>query len=413
MKARRAHTVACPFPIVNGGMVIDGMPLDRLALRVGQTPFYAYSRHLIEERLRFLRRHIPAEVAIHYALKANPFAPLVQHMAGLVDGFDVASGREMNLALNAGMKPGEISFAGPGKRDGELLQAISAGILLNIESVSELMRTQAIARAHGMTARVALRINPGYEVKSSGMTMGGAPRQFGIDQEDVADVLGMLSGPADTIIFEGFHIFAGSQSLNADFIIEAQAKGLELVENLARIAPGPVRRFNMGGGFGVPYFPGDDELDIARIGAAMHDLVERARTRLPGMALNIELGRYLVAPAGIYVTRITERKMSRGQVFLVADGGMHHHLAASGNLGQMIRRNFPVLIGNRVQGEEREIATVVGPLCTPLDLIADRMEMTRAVPGDLVVILQSGAYGLSASPINFLSQPAAAEMLVD
>jgi len=407
------HSVVCPFPVENDALIVGGQPIGRLALRVGQTPFYAYSRGLIAAQVARFRRHMPADVKLHYAVKANPFGPLVHYIAGLVDGFDLASGRELNLAHDVGMAPDHISFAGPGKRDGELAQAIAAGVLINIESVTELARTHAIARAHGLAARIALRINPAYEVKSSGMRMGGAPRQFGIDQEDVPAVLRIAAEMTDCLSFEGFHIFPGSQSLNAEAIIGQQAQGLALVEELAPLAPAPIKRFNMGGGFGVPYFPGDMELDIQSIGAAMTGLVARAAARLPGMELIIELGRYLVAPAGIYVMRITERKISRGEVFLVADGGMHHHLAASGNLGQLIRRNYPVLIGNRVLGETRETATVVGPLCTPLDLMADKVNLATAGPGDLVVLLQSGAYGLSASPINFLSQPAAVEALVD
>ncbi len=169
---------------------------------------------------------------------------------------------------------------------------------------------------------------------------------------------------------------------------------------------------NIGGGFGIPYFPSDVPLDLAPISHNLAALLERAKRALPNAEIVIELGRYLVGEAGIYVCRVIDRKVSRGQVFLVTDGGLHHHLAASGNFGQVLRKNYPVLIGNRVRGSAREIASVVGPLCTPLDLLADRMDLAKAEEGDLVVVLQSGAYGFTASPLGFLSHPAPREILV-
>jgi diaminopimelate decarboxylase len=214
------------------------------------------------------------------------------------------------------------------------------------------------------------------------------------------------------LAFEGFHIFSGSQNLNAESITEAQQKTIELAIRLAEAAPAPVRILNIGGGFGIPYFPGEQSLDIARVGRNLRDIVDRTKVALPQARLVIELGRYLVGEAGIYVCRVVDRKVSRGQVFLITDGGLHHHLAASGNFGQVIRKNFPVCVGNRVAGGPRCVASVVGPLCTPLDLLADRMEMADAQPGDLVVIFQSGAYGATASPRGFLSHPDCAELLV-
>lgn len=407
------HSIRNPFPIIDDCMVVGGMPITQLAERVGQTPFYVYSRSRVTAQVELLRKIVPPDIKLHYAIKANPFPMLVRHLAGLVDGLDVASSREINLALDTGTAPRDISFASPGKRDAELRQAVAAGILINAESEKETQRVHAIARQLGICARVALRINPAFDLKAAGMKMGGGPKQFGIDQEDIARVLKELKQRDDWIAFEGFQIFPGSQNLSADNIIAAQNAALEVVVALAEIAPGPVHCFNLGGGFGVPYFPGEQELDIVRVGDAMHHLTEKAKALLGELEIVLELGRYLVASAGLYVTRITDRKISRSEIFHVVDGGMHHHLAASGNLGQIVRRNYPVLCGNRVNGKSREIASVVGPLCTPLDLLADKMEMATADVGDLIVILQSGAYGLSASPAGFLSHPPALEVLVD
>jgi len=398
------------FPVVDDCLHVGGIPLTQLAQQIGRTPFYAYDRRVLTERVALLKRHFPREVKLHYAIKANPMPALVACMAGLVDGLDVASAGELRVALASGMRPGDISFAGPGKTPDELREAITAGILLNVESANELNRIARIARELACPARVAVRVNPDFELKSSGMKMGGGAKQFGVDAEKVPALLKEIG--ALGLAFEGFHIFTGSQNLRADAICEAQRKSFELAVALAAQAPGTVRVINIGGGFGIPYFPGEQALDLAPIGKNLAALVGAAGETLPHAELVVELGRYLVGEAGIYVCKVLDRKTSRGEVFLVTDGGLHHHLAASGNFGQVLRKNYPVAIGNRVRGGRREIASVVGPLCTPLDLLADRMELTEAHEGDLVVIFQSGAYGLTASPTAFLGHPPPAEVLI-
>ncbi|MCG5517366.1 pyridoxal-dependent decarboxylase, exosortase A system-associated [Ectothiorhodospira sp. 9100] len=398
------------FPATNGELLIGGQPLRRIAARVGRTPFYAYDRALLTRRVAHLREHLPPAIKLHYAMKANPMPALVGHMAGLVDGIDVASAGELKVALDAGADPAEISFAGPGKQDTELRQAVAAGILVNIESFREVDILAKASRELGLPARVAVRVNPDFELKSSGMKMGGGPKQFGVDAEQVPELLARI-GDAQ-LAFEGFHLFAGSQNLKADSIIEAQRQCFDLALRLAEDAPGPVKFLNLGGGFGIPYFPGEQPLDIAPVGDNLKTIVEEAAVKLPHTEIVIELGRYLVGEAGVYVCRILDRKISRGHPFLVTDGGLHQHLSASGNFGQIIRKNYPVAIGTRMEDTPRETASVVGPLCTPLDLLADRMELPPAQPGDLVVIYQSGAYGLTASPEKFLGHPAAVEVLV-
>ncbi len=406
------HAAMDQFPVVGDELQVGGMPLSRLAARVGQTPFYAYDRHLLTQRVVELRAALPAAVKLHYAMKANPMPALVGHMAGLVDGIDVASGGELKIALDSGANPHEVSFAGPGKRPVELSQAVAAGILINLESFREVGLLAGIARELGVAARLAVRVNPDFELKSSGMKMGGGPKQFGVDAEQVPALLAAIGREGDALSFEGFHLFAGSQNLKPDAIVEAQQKSYDLALRLAADAPAPVRFLNLGGGFGIPYFPGEQRLDLAPIGTNLATLVERARSDLPQAELVIELGRYLVGEAGIYVARVIDRKESRGQIYLVTDGGLHQHLSASGNFGQVIRKNYPVAIGTRMNAAEHESASVVGPLCTPLDLLADRMNLAVAQPGDLVVIYQSGAYGLSASPQGFLGHPAPVEVLV-
>lgn len=404
-----AHAPTAQFPFEGNSLTVGGIALDRLAARVGQTPFYAYDRALLSQRVAELRAHLPEAISLHYAMKANPMPAVVAHMAREVDGIDVASGGELRVALDAGMDPQEISFAGPGKRVAELRQAIASGVLINVESPTELATVARLATELDLHARIALRVNPDFELKSSGMKMGGGPKQFGIDAETLPALLPTIEAP---LRFEGFHIFSGSQNLRAEAIIEAQSRALELANRLAAHAPAPVRTLNIGGGFGIPYFPGEARLDLAAVGRHLHGLVDAAKKSLPEAAIVVELGRYLVGEAGIYVARVIDRKVSRGEVFLVTDGGLHHHLSASGNFGQVIRKNYPVTIGTRAADAQRETASVVGPLCTPLDLLADRMDLARADVGDLVVVFQSGAYGLTASPGHFLSHPAAIEVLV-
>jgi diaminopimelate decarboxylase len=405
-----SHLTRTYFGVRDDQLVIGDQTLTQLASRVGRTPFYAYDRAAVAARIRELRAALPRQIHLHYAVKANPMPPLVQAIAPQVDGLDVASIGEMRVALAAGMSPALVSFAGPGKTDAELAEAAAAGIVINVESEREIGVLQRLARGSAAAPKIALRVNPDFELKTSGMKMSGGPKQFGIDAERIPDVLRGLQGLG--LDFLGFHIFSGSQNLRAAAIVDAQRKSLALAIELARHAPSPVRLLNLGGGFGIPYFPGDQPLDLAPIGRNLGELVAQAGTALPQATLAIELGRYIVGEAGIYVCRVIDRKISRGHVFLVTDGGLHHHLAASGNFGQVIRKNYPVVIGTRLKGSERETASVVGPLCTPLDLLADRVDLARAQIGDLAVVFQSGAYGLTASPLGFLSHPAPAEILL-
>lgn len=390
---------------------IGGIPLERLAARVGSTPFFAYDRRLLTERVGFLRDKLPARIELSYAVKANPMPAVVQHLSGLVDSLDVASVGEMRVALDTPMPADRVSFAGPGKTPDELAQAVAAGLTIELESRTEAERVCAAGESQGVRPRVAVRVNPDFRVKGSGMRMGGGPQQFGVDSEQVPELLAALAERDLDLL--GFHIFAGSQNLHADVLCDAQRRTVALALALAEHAPRPIRYLNLGGGFGIPYFDRDEPLDLDTIGANLEELLgDVLRPRMPEARVVLELGRYIVGECGFYVTRIIDRKESRGKTFLVVDGGMHHQLAASGNFGQVIRRNYPVAIGNRTYAATSEEVTVVGCLCTPLDLLADDVLLPRADIGDLVVVFQAGAYGLTASPTAFLGHPAPAEVLV-
>jgi diaminopimelate decarboxylase len=410
LKIAPQHALMQQFPVRHNHLVIGGIELTRLVSRVGKTPFYAYDRQVIIDRVAQLRQQMPSDLKIHYALKANPMPAVVQLMAGLVDGFDVASSAEMKIALDTAMPVQQISLAGPGKSVAELNIAIAAGVTINVESFNELETIARLSAQSGMTASIAIRINPAFELKTSGMKMGGGAKPFGIDEEQLPAVLRRLQAlPVD---FQGFHIYSGSQNLKADALIDAQQQSIALALRLLEFCPKGIKTLNIGGGYGIPYFAGESPLNSEQVGDALATAMAKFKTVLPDAELIIELGRYLVGEAGIYVCQVVDKKISRGQVYLVVNGGLHHHLAASGNFGQVIRKNYPLAIGNKMYAEQQEVVNVVGCLCTPLDIFADKMALPVAEVGDLVVVYQSGAYGLTASPSGFLSQPSAEEVLV-
>lgn len=403
--------VIAAFGSDRGALTIGGITIDRLAERVGGTPFFAYDRALLSERVDLLRATLPPGLELSYAVKANPMPAVVQHLSHIVDSFDVASGLEMQTALDTPMPADRISFAGPGKTSDELARAVAAGVTIEIESENEAARVVAIGERLGIRPRVAVRVNPDFEIRGSGVRLGGGPQQFGVDSERVPAVVERLV--TQPVEFLGFHVFAGSQNLHAELIAEAQAKTANLVLDLAAATSIPIRYVNLGGGFGIPYFERDEPLAITAVGAALKVLLEGSiRPALPHARVVIELGRYLVGEAGVYVTRAVDVKESRGRTFVVVDGGLHHQLSASGNFGQVIRRNYPLAIGKRIEEEPEQRVTVVGCNCTPLDLLGDEVPLPKVEVGDLVVIFQAGAYGLTASPTAFLSHPPPREVLV-
>lgn len=397
------------FDVSGNDLVIGEIPLTRLAARVGRTPFYAYDRGAIDERVATLRAALPTEIRIHYAMKANPMPAVVGYLASRTDGIDVASAQEMHIALSAGVPPWEVSFAGPGKSQSELTQALAAGITINLESILQYEMAVSQAEVLGVDPRLAIRVNPSFELKSSGMRMGGGAKPFGVDEEQVPSLLARMKNEGVAPV--GLHIYGGSQNLNADAIAQAQQRSVALACRLAGRLDCRLEWLNIGGGFGVPYFPGELPLQLGPIGATLDGLCQQARAELDA-PLALELGRYLVAEAGVYVTRVIDCKVSQGQTFVVVDGGLNHNLAATGNFGQVIRKNYPVAVGNRLNEKATLVQSVVGPLCTPLDLLADRVELPKAQVGDLIVVFMAGAYGLSASPLAFLSHPAPAEVLI-
>ncbi|WP_022682772.1 pyridoxal-dependent decarboxylase, exosortase A system-associated [Sphingobium bisphenolivorans] len=394
-----------------GMLLIGGCGAASLIDEAGDTPLFVYDMGVVEQQIRALRDAMPAKLSIHYAVKANPYAPLLARMAGLVDGFDVASGGELARALEAGMDAAHVSFAGPGKRDDELALAIDSGATINLESEGEARRAIAIAEKRGRRPKLAVRVNPDFDLKGSGMRMGGGAKPFGVDAERAADLARwVIDAGAD---WRGWHIFAGSQALDANALAETQAATIGLATRLSEAVGAAPPLVNLGGGFGIPYFPGDQRLDIRPIGDALGRVLDERVDILRGSEFAIELGRWLVGEAGVYLTRVIDVKKSQGEIFVVVDGGLHHQLAASGNFGTVVKRNYPIAVANRYGAPAaQEAVTVVGCLCTPIDRLGDKVGLPPVNEGDVIAIFVAGAYGASASPAAFLGHPPAHELLL-
>jgi diaminopimelate decarboxylase len=402
------------FGASGGELVIDGVPITQLAARHG-TPAFFYSRRIVEQQIRRLRRAVPEGFHICYSIKANPSRALLEIFLSRDCGLEIASAGEFHQALAANANPADIIFAGPGKTEAELELVLKAGIgEIHAESEREIRRIGAIAGRLGSRARVAVRVNPGAEAQGGAMRMGGKPLPFGVDEERLDEVLGLLlEQPA--IEFRGIHLFAGTQILEAEVLVGQYRTALDIARRAAEITGHPVKTVDFGGGLGIPYFENDRALDLEAFRTGLSGLMAEyaADPRLAGTRFIVEPGRFLVGEAGVYVVRISDIKISRGKKFLIVDGGMHHHLAASGNLGQTIKRNYPVALANRLDAAVDDPVDVAGPLCTPLDVLARGVRLPRAEVGDLLVIFQSGAYARAASPLNFLSHPTPPEILVD
>lgn len=395
------------FAVQTGELTIGGRAASDWIAQYG-SPLFVYDPSIVAARIAAFRSAFPA-VDLHYAIKANPHPALLAAIAPLVDGLDVASAGELQRAL-AVKAARSISFAGPGKRDVELEAAITAGATLNVESEGEADRAIGIGERLGIRPRLAVRVNPDMELKGSGMKMGGRPSPFGVDAERAAALVQtIVRRGAD---WRGFHIFAGSQALDSRALIETQRATLMLAERLSEEAGHLPSLVNLGGGFGIPYFAGDTPVDIGAIGSALADAIHGSALTRAGTSYAIELGRWLVGECGVYLSQVVDRKESRGETFLIVDGGLHHQLAASGNFGTVVRRNYPVAVAGRAGAAATEDVSVVGCLCTPLDRLADRVSLPHAGVGDVIAIFLAGAYGATASPSAFLGHPSATEVVV-
>jgi diaminopimelate decarboxylase len=402
------------FKVDQNELSLGDLPISKV-LRTYETPIFLYDRSVLDKKLQFLKKTLPKEFEVFYSVKANPNQTFLKYFLANGCGLEIASEGELQQALKAGCSPERILFAGPGKTDSELELSLKSGVgEFHVESLSEIDRLGRLASRMGVTARVAVRVNPDGQALGGAMQMGGKPSPFGIDEEMLDLALEQIFRYA-SLKFTGIHLFTGTQILDYLVLIRQYQKGLEIAKRAAVKSKSALATVDFGGGWGIPYFQHENEIDIDRLTVELESLFAEVRKEpcFSGTRFILELGRYLVGEAGVYVTRVTNIKHSRGKKYLIVDGGMNHHLAASGNLGQIVKRNFPVSIVNKVESPAKENVDVVGPLCTPLDMLARDIALPEAECGDFVGVFQSGAYARTSSPLGFLSRPAPAEVWVE
>jgi diaminopimelate decarboxylase len=389
---------------------IGGWSADELIDQAGGTPLFVYDNNIVGGQIARFRGAMPDGLCLHYAVKANPYGPLLRFLARYVDGFDIASAGELEQLAAAEVEGLPVSFAGPAKRDSDIESAVCAGVTINVESEAEAERVLELGHATETQPKIAVRVNPPFGIKGAGVEMGGLASPFGVDSARAsALVKRVIAAGAE---WRGLHIFAGSQVLAAEALVEAQRATVALAGEIADAVGTSPPDVNLGGGFGIPYFSGEQPLEVEPVGRALSETLRSVPDVLANTRFAIELGRWLVAECGVYLTRIVERKDSGGRTFLITDGGLHHMLAASGNFGQVLRRNYPVAIAGRFGSTPEEEVTITGCSCTPLDVLADEVSLPHAEAGDVVAVFCAGAYGLSASPQSFVAHPPAREMLV-
>jgi diaminopimelate decarboxylase len=402
------------FPSSGRELHVGRVPVSSLAAAYG-TPFFVYDCAVLDQKWNLLCHALPDVFSICYSVKANPNQAILKHFLAKGAGLEIASAGEFCQAVHAGCSPQNIIFAGPGKSEQELDLVLTQGIgEIHLESLREAERISALAQKKGLVANVALRINPSGEAEGGAMRMGGRPAAFGIDEENLDDVLDRVSA-LPGLLCRGIHLFTGTQILDWQILVNQYRKGLAVARRVAARLQRPLQTLDFGGGLGVPYFPHEQLLDTQKLRPELNALFHGVQSDplLAGTHFMVEPGRFLVAEAGIYITRVNDVKTSRGKTFVILDGGMHHHLAASGNLGQTIKRNYPVAVLNKLDDASEETIDLAGPLCTPLDVLARGVQLPHIEVGDLVGIFQSGAYGRSASPLAFLSHPSPPEIWID
>lgn len=396
-----------------GELLVGGLPVSEIVARCG-TPVFIYDSEIVDRKLADLRNALPHRFSTSYSVKANPNPAFLHFFLNKGCGLEIASAGEFHLAESVGCPLEKIVFAGPGKTQDELEFVISRGIgEIHAESQLELHRINAIAQQLGTQTRVAIRVNPDETGQGGAMRMGGRSAPFGIDEESLPSVLDQFVHHP-WLQFCGVHLFVGTQILDAGTLLEQYRKGIEVARNAASHMNLPLQTLDFGGGLGIPYFPGEPELDLKQLREGLQQLMASIENEscFAHTKFMVEPGRFLVGECGIYVARINDIKVSRGTKYLILDGGMNHHLAASGNLGQVIKRSFPMAILNRIDAESTETVDIVGPLCTPLDTLGRSVKVPAPEAGDLLGIFQSGAYARTASPLGFLSHSTPPEVWV-
>ena len=394
----------------DGQLTIGGQPVDELIAEAAGTPLFVYDNNIIGGQIAALRAAMPDGLALYYSVTANPYEPLLNFIGRYVEGFRVVSRGELEHLKRAGLAGIGMTFAGPGKRDDELEAGIEAGATISVESEGEAGRAIRAGERVGIQPKLAVRVNPPFTIDNGRLSLGARASPFGVDADRVpALVEGLLEAGVD---WRGLHIFAAAQCLDDDALIDAHRAIIQCAGEIAHKLDLPLPELNLGGGFDVPCFPGEQPIDVYRMSRALHETLCYGPELLATTRLSLELGRWLVAEAGVYLTRVLDRTTSCGETFITTDGGGHHLLGATGCLLERGRGNFPIAVANRFGEQPEEQVTVTGCLATPHDVFGDEVMLPRAEVGDLIAIFCAGAYGLSASPQAWESRPAAREMMV-
>lgn len=375
------------------------------------TPIYLYDQEKIEINFKKLKDAVFPQAEIFYSMKANPLLGICQMLRNNGSGIEVASKGEMYVALQAGFAPENIVFTSPGKTMEDIKYAIDKRIkLINVESFEEAELVNEIAATQNQCMAIALRINPQVVFSNAKIKMSGVASQFGIEESSISQEFINAIFALKNVTLMGIQVYMGTDILLASDIIHNTEYIINLAIRMEDEFHLKFKYLNMGGGFGIPYFGKETSLDMDELKNAMEKLYEKYNERLQGMELIFESGRYIMAEAGVYVTKVLYRKKSKGQKYLVCDGGSNFH-AASAFLGRFVRSNFSMYVLGRNEDETEE-TNITGPLCTPTDVIGQNvMVSSKAQPGDYVVVNKSGAYGLTHSPCLFLGHEMPIEVM--
>jgi diaminopimelate decarboxylase len=394
----------------NGQLVIGGTAAEELVAEAGGTPLFAYDNNIVGGQIARLKAAMPDGLAVYYSVSANPYEPLLNFIGRYVDGFRIVSRGELERLKRAELAGIPMTFAGPGKRDDELEAGIAAGATISIESEGEARRAILAAERLGTRPSLAVRVNPPFAIENGRIAMGARPSPFGVDVEDAPGLVrGLLEADVD---WRGLHMFTGAQCLDDTALIDAHRAIIACAGEIADVLDMPIPELNLGGGFDVPCFAGEQAIDVYRMANALHDTLCDGPELLATTRLSLELGRWLVAESGVYLSRVLDRTTSCGETFVTTDGGGHHLLRATGCLLERGGGNYPIAVANRFGAEADEQVTVTGCLATPHDIFGDQVMLPRIEPGDLIAVFAAGAYGLTASPQDWESRPAAREILV-
>lgn len=401
------------FDVQHGQLKVGGKTIEDIVDRFG-TPLYIYDPSIFRKKLTLLKNALP-EVNVYYSVKANPTPAVIKTFVDEGCGLEISSAGELLLALKCGCPSSKILYAGPGKTKNDLITALNEVIAeIHVESFEEIELASHIAQRYDSVFSVAIRINPSDVVKGGAMVMGAKSTAFGIDEEMLFEAIDKVAG-SKNLKLNGLHCYAGTQIIDYDILVDMYDHYINLALKTAEYTGSPLKTLDFGGGFGIPYFESDNELDIDNLKKHVTPIFKKARNSpyLKNTQFIVEPGRYLVAEAGLYVTKVLYNKLSRNKKIIIIDGGMHQNVAAAGHFGQIIKRNFPMAVGNKLNNEATEIYDIAGPLCTPLDTMGRDVLLPPVETGDIVVFFQSGAYTRSASPLHFLSHPEPMEIFMN